>query len=683
MAEDPELNLLTRILRARLAEKCIFDYQILDKSAFLAVREVNQHVGSFVGFFTRRPKGNICFFVFVRSDPSKYFDYVFGYYVNVKFFKIPKSELDQFKSKATPDSKLGIQMVQTDAHLVFYPSVLIQMIVFTLGTNLVDDYKKYRLIKSGGSDLFLCFNPSIGYPRCDRPEADAKRIIENLVARNFIIEKFDCTKPSNMSPNIDLMIIFYNSHLVYGVHYKNFKVLNIILPHVVQFAYSSEVIRLKNIITKAFGSYKLDSIIASRIYSLTNEPCNGILALKACALALRHPFVSIRDRELRAVVSDLRLDHDLPQPSLQVSNVTPVSSQPKAAADEDQSRPEDIPAIEKIVTNKDDYDMASFNCADYEPPEPSFDPHVSSQRSSQATNSSQATVIMSSEELRLHLFIAKKRRWAKDLLVHPFFKDEFIEPTNDPDGKFFNNHSFYCKQLLGIVDTLTGYTTADTIFANSIDHLDKQLTEAVEVKKTRFIVLPIFFKETSDALLVIDSQNEEWGFMCPDNSAWRDKEDFKQLKAKLQNSKLLSKYEGLAINMTSYYHTDHPKIHLLMGLFHISKAFRYAAVLPKKVVYKERDFRMYCHYLCQEVAIANAKYNLEKQLIKSNGFLAKGAYISTSCPVHFERAVVNEDQCIFCLSRSFKNLGSHMSMKHGGHGLKNRSIRRWRDSLKE
>jgi hypothetical protein len=151
MENDPELELLTRIL-SRLAGKCIFDYQILTRQAFLAVKDVNQHIGSFVGFFTRRPRGNICFFVFVRSDPSKYFDHIFGYYVNVKFFKIPKSELDQFKAKATPDSKLSLQMVQTDAHQVFHPSVLIQMIVFTLGPNLVEDYKKYRLLKSGGSD---------------------------------------------------------------------------------------------------------------------------------------------------------------------------------------------------------------------------------------------------------------------------------------------------------------------------------------------------------------------------------------------------------------------------------------------------------------------------------------------------------------------------------------------------
>lgn len=682
MAEDPELSLLTRILRTRLAEKCIFDYQILEKAAFLAVKDVNQHIGSFVGFFTRRPKGNICFFVFVRSDPSKYFDHIFGYYVNVKFYKIPKSELDQFRGKATPGSILSVQMVQTDAHQVFYPSVLIQMIVFTLGSNLIDDFKKYRLLPAGGSDLFLCFNPSIGYPRCGGPEADAKRIIENHEAQGFVIRTFDCTKPSDILPDVDLLIIFYKSHLIYGVHYKNFKLLNIILPHVVQFAHSIDVSCLKITLNRAFGSYKLNGIVASRIYSIANEPCNGVLALKACALALRHPFVSIRDSELRAVVSDLRLDRPFPQPSLQVKDLTPVSSQPKIAKDADSSQPKDVPAMEKTVRNNDDYDMVSYNCADYEPPVPSLDPHVGSQAHSQATTSSQATVIMSAEELRLHLFIAKKRRWAKDLLVYPFFKDHFIDPLDDPHGTFLNDSQLYCKQLLGIIDTLTGYTTAEVIIPGSMDNFDEELTEAVEVNKIRFLVLPMILNDSSDALLVVDNQNEEWGFMCPDNKAWRDEEMFKKVK-EIFSGTLLSKYEGLAINMTSYYHTAYPKIHLLMGLYHISKAFRYASILPKKVVYKERDFRLYCHHLCQEVAIANTKYNLEKQLIKPNGFLAKGAYISASCPVTFERAVVNEDQCVFCLSRSFKNIGSHMSMKHGGYGLKNRSIRRWRDALKE
>ena len=128
MEGDPELSLLTTILRTRLTQKSILDCHILDRATFLAPKDVNQHIGSYVGFFTRRPKGNICFFVFVRSDPSELFDHIFGYYVNVKFFKIPKSEFDQFKSQATPGAKLSVQMVQTDAHQVFHPSVLVHKV---------------------------------------------------------------------------------------------------------------------------------------------------------------------------------------------------------------------------------------------------------------------------------------------------------------------------------------------------------------------------------------------------------------------------------------------------------------------------------------------------------------------------------------------------------------------------
>lgn len=711
MDSDPELMLLTRILRARLAQKSIIDCHILDRKIFAAPRWADEHVGRYVGFFTRRPAGNICFFVFLRSDPEKSFDYVFGYYVNVKFFHIPKSELNQFRYQAKEGTKLSLQMVQTDAHLVFHSSVLIQMIVFTLGMNLVNDYKKYRLLKSGGSDLFLCFNPSIPLPNCDpeNPTPEAKQIVRNIESRGVEMQLFRCSDPTPIEPTVDLIVIIYNGHLVFGIHYKRVRLLNILLPHVVQFRHQTQVNELKSAINLAFGDYKLLGIVASRLYSTANECCNSAIAMKACALAIPHPFVSIRDCELRAVLEESHLDQPL-QPTPQsiatpasqpiatsgsqagasgsqvavisssqstlllsqrttISTISSFSSIP--TTDAETSQPEDIPTIEDVVRTQEEYGMASFNCGDPEPPEePISFPEVSSQD----------TVVMDEEEIRLRI---ESHRRARDILALPFPIHNGIHAESDPDGLFLHSNTLFHGQLYLLTETMIGFTTAALCCPTSLHHFAVDLHDH---KRTgaRFLVVPVLLSRNSDALIVVDRENEEWGYMCPDNLAWRYPRLFEEIKEKVkQSTSLLANFEGLAINLTSYYHTAYPRVHLLMALFHLSKLFRYASVLPRKVIYRETDFRGYCHEICRELAVANAVYNLENGLIKRNTFLADGAYISHASPVQYERATVNEDQCEFCLKRGSKNLGSHKSMKHGGYGRRNRECRRWRESLRK
>lgn len=669
MANDPELTVLTNILRARLAYKSIIDCRILDRSEFYSINNVNDQEGRYLGFFTRRPSGDICFFVFIRSDSAGSFDHVVGYYVNKKFFKIPKSEINCFKRMATPGSKTSMQNVQTGAHRLFYPSILIQMIIFTLDMSLVTDFKRYRLLKAGGSDLFLCFNPMIGLPNCqpNQPDPDAKFTLDIIRSRGFKTLLFHCDRPSSIDSDVDLLIIFYKSHLVFGIHYQPHRLLNILLPHVNQFRDQATVLELKCILSKAFGQYQLQNIVASRLYSTENVHCSSGLIMKACALALHHPFVSIRDCELNAIIELLQLEEPSSMPS-QLSIEPSIQSE---IIEEEDSQPSDLPTIEATVAQEDGFGMVSLDCGNDEPPELPIQTK---------DTSSQDTVILGEDEVQFHVAFMKLRRRARDTLTSRYPEDNKIKARNDADGKILQSPDLYLDLLVQIVDTLLAYTTATIIDPTELEDFDKEVSRT-DRRPCRFLVWPLIVYDT-DALIVIDREKEEWGYLNPDNLAWRNKKLFETIESMIKSSSsLLASYEGAPINMTSYYHRGYPKMHLLMALFHISKSFWYASLLPRKVIYREKDFRDFCNQLLSELSIANAVYNHKNNLVKKNLMLTQGAYISRSTLVPFERAVVTEDQCVFCKSRTKVNVGSHMSMYHGEYGSKNRGRRRWRESL--
>lgn len=667
MSADKDLQLLTRILGARLAQKAVIDYNIMNRETCLSPGDINQHFGRFVGYFTRRPQGDVCFILFARSNLMEDFDRVFAYYVNKKFFHIPKSESSAYAFKSKTKLEPTVQMIQTDALKVFHPSVMIQMIVFTLSIHLLQDYKKYRLLKTGGSDLFLCFNPQIGFPNCEPTELDdeAQRLREHIISRGFVCDTLDSTKPKNINADVDLLTVRYRSHLVFGIHYKNDKILNVLLPHVVQFAYQNEVKGLTALINRAFGSYQLSNIVASRLYSTANDVCNGATAMKACTLALHHPYISIRDEELHAVMAESRLLKPIELPTQ--SNVSSTQSSRSLVIDDlEMSSPIDLATIEHHIDDDDVCEVVSLNCGDLEPPEPPI-------RASQM--SSQGTVIMGEDEVQVHLDFLASRRKAKDVLALPYPIDNGIQAHSDPEDEYIMSKEFYLSQVGRMVSTFVGYTTATMVDPSTLDNFQDEVGRTDQYK-ARFLVVPIV-DEQADALIVVDRQNEEWGYLNPDNLAWRYRHVFERTKASIgRSSSLLANYVGEAINMTSYYHTNYPRLHLLMALFHISKSFRYAAVLPRKVVYREKDFRAYAHQLYHELAVANALYNHENCLVKRNGFLHERAYKSMPSPIQFERAVVHEDQCVFCKRRGFRNLGSHMSMEHGGYGIRNVG-RRW------
>lgn len=177
MSHDNQLKLLTRILRASLARKALLDCSIMTEKRFLAPKTIDEHLSRYAGFFTRRPHGDVCFFVFVRSSPLEDYDHVFAYYVNKPFFSIPASEKNLFMGKCDKNIKQSVQMIQTEAHELFHPSVIVQMIVFTLNYHLIKGpFKKYRLLKAGAADLFICYRPVNIPVGCDPQQLDKEAL---------------------------------------------------------------------------------------------------------------------------------------------------------------------------------------------------------------------------------------------------------------------------------------------------------------------------------------------------------------------------------------------------------------------------------------------------------------------------------------------------------------------------
>lgn len=674
-----ELILVSRILRARLAQKALIDCSILTEQTLLAPKTINEHLGRFCGFFTRRPHGDICFFLFARSDPMGDFDHVFGYYVNKPFFHIPASEKNLFIAKCTKGIKETVMMVKTGAHELFHHSVLVQMIVFTLNVHIFQDSaKKYRVLKDGNADLFLCYRPDSLPIGCDPNTLEPRAL---SIWRSLKVEGVNCTRyvPGQyVDKDVELLAINFKGHLVYGINYGPWRAFCVLLPHTIQFNKGSDVAELKRLIMNAFENYEINHIVASRIYADTAITCNGLVAIQACVLALKFPFVSIREFEMDAIMDETQLllrPNEVPGNASEFLRKIPreQSQESSSSYGYNSDSTHTSEPIEQFQLSDEDSIIVDVG---------SNEPVVSGGSQSQSSQmSSQATIIMSADEVQALLDTLQMRREAKDVLSLPYPVDNGVIPMDDPKGTFLLNKDMFVHQVKRMVSYFVAFTTAATMDVCDSSGIGLAMNRSDEYN-VRFLVVPIV-DPVMEALIVIDRENEEWGFIDSGDVLWRHPEVFATIKTSITKSAAkLAGYAGAAINVTSYYHTNYPRIHLLMALFHIGKAFRYASILPRKVIYREKDFRGFCHQLCHELEVANLKYNSEHGLIKSNGFLADKAYRSYPSPVQFDRAVVNEDQCGFCKRRGFKNLGAHMSMMHGGYGVKNRERRRWRESIR-
>lgn len=201
--------------------------------------------------------------------------------------------------------------------------------------------------------------------------------------------------------------------------------------------------------------------------------------------------------------------------------------------------------------------------------------------------------------------------------------------------------------------------------------------------QSRFLIYPFPTFDDKPAMVIADKSVREWIYLEPSNEDYNDQVHFNTTTANYVKSILpeLTNYQCRVIIMTSGFHHEYPKVHLLMALYVIARLFPYHVGLPQKVIYGEWELRKYAANICAELQIVNAEFNIENFMVDGNGRLLTGAYQSLPSPLQYQVSVVPKDQCMFCKKRGFKNLGRHMCMSHGGQAERANLERRlgWTD----
>lgn len=297
---------------------------------------------------------------------------------------------------------------------------------------------------------------------------------------------------------------------------------------------------------------------------------------------------------------------------------------------------------------------------------------------SSSHDSSQSTIICFEEAAWYELAQHEKREDLNDAMGSLIPPVAPMKPMNDIDGLLQSSsilkdnlsHMINCSSYIG------NCTLAQPL---QVDDLKKRVPYS-NASAAKFVLLPIMASNTI-SLLILDHSDDEtgelvWGFMDPESHDGDGNTGKMQLiEDYLHAVAHREDIRGHTIQLQTQFHAEYPKIHLLLGVYTITRYFKYVKRIPPRVIYNERDFREYCYRLCQDLAITNHKYNLAHHLVRESGYLKSGAFTSLPSPVKFVTCPVKSDQCPFCFSRKFKSLSSHMIMEHGGLAKKARAHR--------
>lgn len=179
-------------------------------------------------------------------------------------------------------------------------------------------------------------------------------------------------------------------------------------------------------------------------------------------------------------------------------------------------------------------------------------------------------------------------------------------------------------------------------------------------------ICPIIDEDTT-VVLIFDVQKRQWHYLNTHPDPSRVEEQYQEITSLLVKSyPRLESSAHYVISSTNYFHKSYTRIHLLMALHTIGNLLKYTRMMPKKTVYTEKSFRLYCWAICSQLQLKNYQHNRAHNLIDINGELLEGAYVSYSSRVQFERSVVATHGCMICGARGFNNMGRHLSMAHGG-----------------
>lgn len=709
------LDTASKILRARLAHINRVDVRVLDQRSAQSSTNLNEYPGRMFCYFGARPNTMPYLLVFARADLNRDISHIFGFYVDTNYRIIQKPERKLFENKLQAGARLGIEIklgvVKADVKLPkpCHLSMLLQMAEFLLDESLFTNFVAEKEISNCQFSSLTCFNPTIPFPTCRIMEIDAaaRKVWDRINDKRLIIIDFDINNPpARVTQHFNVLRIIFNEHLLYGIHYRSEGIMMILLTHPSLFQCEEDSEDVVSTIQQVMANSKckLRYIGATRFFRQVNDVCNSPDVLKALLLALNLPLLTIKKFDLDLAFQDEDLDSAVDEIiSVHLSQEPgPSVPYPPNWSDDEEILPNlDVPTSPQ---SSEDTEIQSvtipldINPATCEPNERSPSPLLSmgdfaqsgpsigsqstsivdvtcSNPSSQA--SSQRTIILSQRDIDNELSRMRRARAIKETLKGDFPTLDVV-PMDDPFNRIFTDNGFFKRELEHIVGNFG--LPAVLLSLVKPDDLVGSLENALE-SNLRLLVAPV---QTPRGLmlLLVDKQTEEWGLLNPDADTQRDLSAFKRFKDIMTaNSSYFKSYGARQLPIPCHFHRRYKPMHLLLSIYRVCQAFGIANMLPLRITYTEKRLRFFCYEVCKELQEKNRVYNINNGLVRSNNFLKPGAFKSLPSPLVFEKSVVATDQCLFCEKRYSKNLGSHMSMEHGGQAAAKRQRRRWLESL--
>lgn len=664
-----DLDLATNILRIRLSTKVPLGVNIVCPISAEQPRNLNDHPGRFIGYFTTLRCGDPSF-VWLSRNYSEVpgITHVHIYYVNKRVKEVREEELNRFKDKGLAcHVRFCAVNILSRVPKFLDLHILIQSIEATIRSCKLPlhSFQEYGV----ASGCYL-----VGSRMAPEPDANCEAYnplemcpiwgkIRSLKYKWLTVNVLGC--PETLSPDFDVIkfVLSRYKHAVYAIHYKTIRVLMFLIPHPFIFRTREDYQEVTSYLFKALGTYKLKFMGATRYYGSRNAKCNDDEVLKACLLALEYPAVMLKHCDVEGLIDDAYFHR--------MASVENPGSQLSLSQESLRT------VYPEFDHHRDVNEYIQFNLAgegEILGDRPADMSIASPEVSTQATLTFSPQDVMT--ELRSFRAGLELKQDLNELFVPPMIA---VQPYDDRARDFLHDIALFVNCFKSYANLWTAYTTVKVLDPIRVCEAASNI---MSVFDDRFVLQP-FVQRNVVFVVILDNKKNEWAYINPYAGKDSDKDTaYPDILQRLKSeAKTLKELPCRAISLTSYFHKEFPKMHILMGLFYIAKLFKYAIELPQRVFYLERDFRHFCWRLCYALQAANAEYNMFKNLVKANGYEKIGAKRSMGSPVSYTAAVVSPKECPFCLTRKSTNLGKHMAMAHGGQAKDARNWRKIREEM--
>lgn len=633
------LIIASRMVASRLTKphnigSSVLEPSIADSSA------VQHHLGHFVGYFKLLEPTIPYFALYCR--PMTHIigpiSHVIIIFINQEYKKLPDAvnrEITRFGgNEVTCDTKRGLALVLTDEFIISHLSILIEASESAFHPNIIDNYVPRRVVKaperfpilSHDRDDMRILLPCEEHRQC--PETQGQHILA-LRSRGYKFLSYDVDNPpSDIPKDFDVIKIRLSDHFIYAVNYPSSGAIFFLFPHT---AFGvGHYTKIHDQFKWKFGDKIL---LGCKFHSSRLISCNDVMLLQACILMILfepHTLTFIRESDIIAL---------RPQIDEFLASKVPRSHHPDDTGLGSQQSSLDVTA---------DY-VLNWRLGLTTIP----GRHLRPTSTSSFDYESISTIGSDLVKVRRRFEAIDKAE------VPPIPRGSYPGRAD----QLLNNLDIFRSSFQHIHDDWDRYATCQIktpIHLGQLDHL-----RGLKLDETRFTVVPIVDRGIGlYAMIIFDREPLEFIFFNADFDEQRTKQLFSMVTEITDT--YWNQYCGRIVKLTSFFHRKYHVVHLVFGLWTVSRLMRYAVMLPKRIIYSEYHFRLYCFLTLYEKQLSNHEYNISRDLVNTHGDLLLGARSINVSLVQYERIVVPTDTCMFCKKRGFQNLGRHMVMQHGG-----------------